>query len=37
MFFKEPMHTLYTLYITLASIIVVFQEQRPLESSHCNS
>ena len=31
--FLKPIYTLYTLYKTLASISVVFQDQRPLESS----
>ena len=30
---EKPIHTLYRLYITLANITVVFQKQRPLESS----
>ena len=30
---QKPIHALYRLYITLANISVVFQEQRPLESS----
>ena len=30
---EKPIHALYRLYITLANISVVFQEQRPLESS----
>ena len=35
-FLKRPISTLYTLYNTLANTSVVFQKQRPLESSHCN-
>ena len=34
---RKLIHTLYTLYISLASISVIIQEQRPLESSHSNS
>ena len=35
-FLKKPISRMYTLYNTLANISVVFQKQRPLESSHCN-